>query len=40
MFLVVPCIDFTELAIIVEGNSRCGVLLSEKVVVTILAVFF
>ena len=37
---VVPFISSTGLAIVAEANLRCGHFLSEKVVVTVLAVFF
>ena len=39
MFFVVPFIDSTGLAIVAEADLRCGDFLSEKVFVTVLAVF-
>ena len=39
MFIVVTFISSTGLAIVAETSLRCGDFLSEKVVVTVLAVF-
>ena len=39
MFIVVRLIKSPGLAIVAEANLRCGDFLSEKVVVTVLAVF-
>ena len=39
MFIDDPIIDSTDLAIVAEADLRCGDFLSEKVVVTVLAVF-
>ena len=40
VFIVVRFIRSPGLAIVAEGNLPCGEFLSEKVVVTVLAVFF
>ena len=34
MFIVVPFINTTRLAIVAEGDLRCGEFLSEKILVT------
>ena len=39
MFIVVPFINSTGSAFVAEANLRCSDFLSEKVVVTALAVF-
>ena len=39
MFIVVPFIRSTALVVVAQANLRCGDSLSEKVVVTVLAVF-
>ena len=39
MFIVVPFISSAGSAIVAEASLRCGDFLSEKIVVTVLAVF-
>ena len=39
MFIVVPFVSSTGLVVVAEANLGCGGFLSEKVVVTVLAVF-